>query len=143
MASSSLESQMESNNPITSAKSSEFSEALPNRVATGWIAPAVVALVTCATFIPALWNQFVDWDDYENLVNNPAYRGLGWSQIRWMFTTFHLGPYQPLSWMTFGIDYLIWGLNPFGYHLTNLLFHAASAVCFYFISRRLLSKALA
>ena len=59
-----------------------------------------------------------------------------------MFTTFHMGHYQPLSWVTFGIDYLIWGMDPFGYHLTNLLLHAANAVLFYFVSRQLLSAAL-
>jgi protein O-mannosyl-transferase len=92
-------------------------------------------------FLPALWNDFVEWDDYENIVNNPHYRGLGWSQLRWMFTTFHLGPYQPLSWFTLGFDYLFWGMNPFGYHLTNLMLHAANAVFFYYVSRRLLSIA--
>ncbi len=56
----------------------------------------------------------------------------------WMFTTFHLGHYQPLSWLTLGIDYSIWGLNPFGYHLTNLLLHAVGSVIFYFVCRRLL-----
>src|SRR5438034_4217678 len=49
-----------------------------------------------------------------------------------------MGPYQPLSWMTLGLDYLIWGMNPVGYHLTSLILHAANAVFFYFICRRLL-----
>jgi len=96
-------------------------------------------MVSCAPFLPALWNDFVEWDDYENIVNNPHYRGWGWSQLRWMFTTFHLGPYQPFSWVTLGFDYLIWGMNPFGYHLTNLVLHTANAVFFYYVSRRLLS----
>src|SRR4029078_11689452 len=55
-----------------------------------------------------------------------------------MSRTFNMGPYQPLSWMSLGLDYLIWGMNPTGYHLTSLLFHAANAVFFYFISRRML-----
>ena len=44
-----------------------------------------------------------------------------------MWTTFHLGPYQPLSWMTYGLDYLVWGMRPLGYHLTSVLLHASSA----------------
>src|SRR4029450_10803076 len=88
--------------------------------------PLLVALVTLTAFIPALWNEFVGWDDYELLVTNLNYRGLGWDQLRWMFTTFHTGHYQPLSWMTFALDYLLWGMNPFGYHLTNLALHAAN-----------------
>jgi len=58
-----------------------------------------------------------------------------------MWTT-HLGHYIPLTWMTFGLDYLLWGMNPLGYHLTNLLLHAANAVVFFFITRRLLTRAL-
>ena len=103
-----------------------------------WIASIVVLTLTLVSFGPILWNQFVEWDDYENYLSNVNYRGLGWAQLSWMFTTVHMGPYQPLSWVTLGLDYLIWGMNPTGYHLTSLLFHAANAVFFYFISRRML-----
>jgi tetratricopeptide (TPR) repeat protein len=106
-----------------------------------WLAPCLVIAVTTTAFLPALWNGFVIWDDDANFLNNPHYRGLGWQQLSWMFTTFHLGPYQPLSWVTLGLDYLIWGMNPFGYHLTNLLLHATNAVVFYFVAARLLSLA--
>src|SRR5262249_48796913 len=58
------------------------------------------------------------------------------------FTTFHMGPYQPLSWLTLGVDYLLWGMNPAGYHLTSLIFHAASGIFLYFVSRRLIALAL-
>jgi protein O-mannosyl-transferase len=59
-----------------------------------------------------------------------------------MWTTFHMGHWIPLTWMTFGLDYLLWGLKPVGYHLTNLLLHAANAAVFYFVARRLLGLAL-
>lgn len=107
-----------------------------------WLAPCVIGVATATVFLPVLQNGFVIWDDDANFLNNPHYRGLGWAQLRWMFTTFHLGHYQPLSWISLGLDYLIWGINPFGYHLTNLLFHCANAVLFYFIARRLLEFAL-
>jgi len=113
----------------------------PSKPLDAWIA-FLVALVTFAVFLPALRNEFVDWDDYDLLVNNHRYRGLGWEQVRWMFSTFHSGHYQPLSWMTFALDYLIWGMEPFGYHLTNLVLHAANTALFYFLALRLLSLAL-
>jgi tetratricopeptide (TPR) repeat protein len=100
-----------------------------------------VAAATLLAFLPALQNGFLIWDDEEVLLKNPRYRGLGWAEIRWMFTTFHAGHYQPLTWKTFGLDYLLWGMEPWGYHLTNLLFHAANAVLFYFLVLRLLSLA--
>ena len=59
-----------------------------------------------------------------------------------MFTTFHMGHYIPLTWMTFGLDYLLWGLTPSGYHLTNILFHSATALACYCLSFRLLRAAL-
>src|SRR5437870_11701567 len=58
-----------------------------------------------------------------------------------MWTT-HLGHYIPLTWMTLGLDYLLWGMNPVGYHLTSLLLHVTNAVVFFFVVRRLLARAL-
>ena len=113
----------------------------PIKQSDAWVALSVV-IVTFIVFFPALHNEFVAWDDYQLLVQNPHYRGLWWTQLRWMFTTFHMGHYQPLSWITFALDYLVWGMNPLGYHLTNLILHAANAVLFYFLTLRLLSLAL-
>src|SRR6266571_3867196 len=107
-----------------------------------WLLPVLIALVTVVPFLPTLDNQFVNWDDDKNLLKNPHYRGLGWSQLRWMWTAFHLGHYIPLTWMTFGLDYLLWGMNPVGYHLTNLLLHTANAVVFFFVVHRILTRAL-
>ncbi len=104
--------------------------------------PVLLVLIVSLVFYPVLQNDFVEWDDAVNLLQNPRYRGLGWEQISWMLKTFHGGHYQPLSWITLGLDYVLWGMDPFGYHLTNLLIHAANTVLFYFISRWLLSIAL-
>src|SRR3989449_1218312 len=106
-----------------------------------WLAPLLVALLTLTAFLPTLQNQFVSWDDDKNFLENPHYRGLGWTHLRWMWTT-HLGHYIPLTWMTLGLDYLLWGMNPVGYHLTSLLLHAANAVVFFFVVRRILTLAL-
>src|SRR6266702_6099648 len=105
------------------------------------VIPLVIAFSTFAAFLPALHNQFVNWDDTDNFLGNPHYRGLTWTHLRWMWTT-HLGHYIPLTWMTLGLDYLLWGMNPVGYHLTRLLLHAANAVVFFFVVRRLLARAL-
>src|SRR5215813_12878864 len=120
----------------------------PNKSRTGrplgflqWAIPILVVVLTVATFYPALQNRFVNWDDYRNIVENPHFRGLGWTNLVWMFTTFHVGHYQPLSWVTLGLDYVLWGMNPFGYHLTSLLLHAATAVVFFFLARELLAIA--
>src|SRR5215475_5593063 len=106
-----------------------------------YLIPGLVALITFVVFSPALRNGFVNWDDFETIVENQNFRGFTWAHLRWMFTTFHLGHYQPLSWVTFSLDYWLWGMKPFGYHLTNILLHTANAVLFYFLSLRLLEIA--
>src|SRR5215208_562754 len=100
--------------------------------------PLFVAALSVAAFLPVLRNGFVSWDDDKNFVENPHFRGLGLDQLRWMWTTFHMGHYVPLSWMTLGADYSLWGMNAAGYHLTSVLLHAVNAVVVYFIARRLL-----
>jgi len=110
--------------------------ALPERVI-----PLAIALVVVAVFAIGLRNEFVQWDDYSNLVDNTHFRGLGWAQIGWMFTTTLMGHYIPLTWLTFGLDYVIWGMQPAGYHFTNLVLHAANAALFYWVSRRVLTAA--
>jgi tetratricopeptide (TPR) repeat protein len=84
------------------------------------------------SFLPSLGNEFVTWDDYENFVNNSRYRGFSRNHLSWMFTTsLRMGHYQPLSWLTLALDYTVWGLNPFGYHLTNLVLHTFNALLLY------------
>jgi hypothetical protein len=100
----------------------------------GRVLAAGIALAVVACFLPVVFNDFVDWDDPEAFANNPFYRGLGPDQLRWMFGNFLLGHYQPLAWLTLGLDYSLWGMHPAGYHLTSLLLHAANAVlCFFAI----------
>src|SRR3989304_1400959 len=112
----------------------------PTRTACGGggAIPLAVAAVPAAVFAPTLGNGFVNWDDPQTLVDNPHFRGLGWTQLRWALTTFLMGHYSPLLWMSFGLDYLLWGMNPAGYHLTSLLLHVANAVLFCFVALRLL-----
>lgn len=90
-------------------------------------APLTVALVTLACFLPAVRNDFVDWDDTANLLRNQAYRGFGLENLRWMLTATLGGHWHPLTWLSFAVDHALWGMNPAGYHLTNVLLHALTA----------------
>ena len=56
--------------------------------------------------LPALTNEFVDWDDEQMFLENPYYRGFSLAHLRWMWTATHMGHYIPLTWMTLGLDYL-------------------------------------
>lgn len=118
-------------------------EALREHALSRRAIPVGVALLTFVVFAPSIWNDFVDWDDYINLKNNEMFRGLGWPQITWMFTTILMGHYIPVTWLTFGLDYVLWGMDPMGYHLTNVVLHAANAALFYVLALQLLGRALA
>jgi protein O-mannosyl-transferase len=101
---------------------------------------AAVLIVPVAAFLPALWNGFV-WDDSFNFLGNYEYRGLGWHQVRWMLTTTLLSHWIPVTWLTLGFDYVVWGMNPAGYHLTNLVLHAANAALFWLVAARVIHLA--
>ena len=93
------------------------------------------------TFWPGLSGDFLNWDDRDNVVNNPGVHGLGREQLVWMWTGAVLGHYIPLTWMSFGLNYVVGGLKPWGYHALNMLLHGANAVLFYLIARRLIALA--
>lgn len=108
-----------------------------------WVLPLSVIAVTFVTFVPALQNEFVNWDDDKVLLENYGWRGLGGPQLRWMFTSGVQGHYHPLTWVSFAIDYLVWGgLDPGGFHLTNVLWHALNAALFYLLALRLLQMTM-
>lgn len=104
--------------------------------------PAAIFLLTCLMFLPAVWNGFVTLDDPKNFLDNQNFRGLGWENVRWAWTTFHNGAYQPLSWILFSAQYVGWQLNPLGYHLVSLLLQGINAVLFYWLALRLLALAM-
>src|SRR5207245_3578789 len=56
--------------------------------------------------------------------------------------TSHIGHYAPLTWMTFGLDYLLWGMNPVASHPPTPRLHPAYAAVFYLVARRILGLAL-
>lgn len=105
------------------------------------LALVLAVLLSVPWFFPALRGEFLTWDDDRNFLTNPDYRGLGWAQIRWMFSTFHLGHYQPLTWLTLGLDHALWGMAPLGYHVTNLALHGANVTLLFFLLRVILRRA--
>jgi len=107
----------------------------------GLYALLVVAAVALL-FRPALEGGFLDWDDKVNFLDHAAWRGLGREQLAWMFTESYNGPYQPLAWLTLGLDYSLWGLDAPAFHAVNVAWHACTGVCVLFLARELLARVL-
>jgi tetratricopeptide (TPR) repeat protein len=101
-----------------------------------------LALFAAIGFLPVLRQGFIAWDDDVNILENPDFRGLGWSNLRWAWTTFHLEVYQPISWMALEFQYLLFGLNPTGYHLTSLAWHVLNTVLLYGLIVDLLERVM-
>jgi protein O-mannosyl-transferase len=111
------------------------------RLFTPAVAAVAVSLVSLIAFLPALRNGFVSWDDGINLLNNPYFRGLGRAHLRWMWTNHLMEHYVPLTWMSFGLDYVLWKERGFGYHLTNILLHSVNAGLFFWLAFTILKVA--
>lgn len=101
---------------------------------------AVVVTVTWTLlpFLESLSGQFLNWDDTDVIVSNAHLRTSGWDLVRWAFTTFSMGHYQPLTWLSLAADGAVWNFDPRGFRLTNLLLHTGTAVLLLFTGRRVL-----
>src|SRR5271170_2491234 len=81
------------------------------------------ALVWMA-FAPALNDDFVTYDDPDYVTANyHVQQGLTWNNLKWAFTTTLQANWHPLTWLSHMLDCEMFGLQPWGHHLTNILLH--------------------
>jgi protein O-mannosyl-transferase len=122
---------------------SSRSESLPAPLAEAahpW--PRAVALIpvllTFLIYLPSLGNQFVNWDDLNAIQWNSHLRVFNAHNFHWMLTTFHLGNWIPLTWISLSLDYQLGKLDPRIYHLDNLVLHCLNTGAVFFLSARVL-----
>lgn len=99
---------------------------------------SVLILMIALVFSPGLFGSFLNWDDIPQIVENPHLQGLGWQHLRWMWTQSWFGNYHPLTWMSYGLNFALWGPNPFSFHIVNMLLHMANAYLFFKIAEHFL-----
>lgn len=100
---------------------------------------ACAAAVICLlVYLRTLACGFVNLDDPDYVLNNMVIRDLDGNSLVTMFTAPHAGFWMPLTWISLAIDYKLWGLNPAGYHVTNILLHAANTFLVVLVTDRLL-----
>jgi tetratricopeptide (TPR) repeat protein len=104
---------------------------------TQWICLALF-LVTLALFWPLTTYQFVNFDDPEYVYENPyVSKGLTLASLSWAFRASYASNWHPLTWIAHSINCDIFGLEPGGHHLINVLFHAANAVILFLLLGRM------
>jgi tetratricopeptide (TPR) repeat protein len=88
------------------------------------------------TFLPALQNGFLTFDDARYITANDHVRsGLTRDNVKWAFQTFHASNWHPLTWLSHMTDCQLFGLNPRGHHLTSVLLHAVNTVLVFLVLR--------
>ncbi len=93
-----------------------------------YFASAGIILAGLLAYYPSLLNGFVTWDDDVYVLNNPLIRDLSFATLKSIFSEFLWGNYHPLTVLSLNLDYQFWKLDPWGYHLTNILFHCANSL---------------
>jgi protein O-mannosyl-transferase len=95
------------------------------------LACSAAAAFAAILYLNALSNPFV-YDDHRMVVENTGIQDL--ADLRAIVL---LEPTRPLINFSYAVDYAVWGLNPFGFHLTNLLLHVLNVVLLFQLARRM------
>jgi tetratricopeptide (TPR) repeat protein len=100
-----------------------------------WLSGSLLILgLTLVAYIPAMRSGFV-WDDDANVIGNPALTEPGGLRRVW-FEPGACPQYYPLTFTAFSLENRLWGLDPVGYHVVNVVLHAANALLLWVVLRR-------
>lgn len=102
----------------------------------------LLPLLCLLLYLPALRHDFV-MDDATLVVGNPYIKSWRYlpqmlSEDAWNVWERH-NYWRPIFSISLALDYSLWGLNPLGFHLTNVLLHALNTVLLYSLSKKLLN----
>lgn len=103
----------------------------------GLLAALVLAAAVPVTYWPILNNGFV-WDDLLYITTNKHVTGgITRENLLWAFTSFQAANWHPLTWISHMLDIEMFGLEPWGPHLVNLLLHGANSVILFVLLQRM------
>jgi len=90
------------------------------------------------TYRPLLDADFVNYDDGAYIINNPYLReGFTPANIKAVFTSFYSANYHPLTLLAHILDYRLFGMNPTGHHLVNLILHTGNTLILFLLLREM------
>lgn len=93
-------------------------------------------------YLPALSFQFLNWDDNVYVLNNPWIRAWSSRNLAHIFTEPYYSNFLPLHLLSYLVDYSLWRLSPYGYHLQSIVLHGLNAVLAMLVVKRLLGSPL-
>jgi protein O-mannosyl-transferase len=98
----------------------------------------MLLLATLALYWPVLHCEFINYDDHPYVVGNShVHAGLTLQGCRWAFGIGYACNWHPVTWLSHMADCQIFGLDPRGHHLTNLLLHLANTLLLLKVLRRM------
>jgi hypothetical protein len=99
---------------------------------------AVLTVVTLAVFWQVNHFGFINMDDDVYVVKNShVLSGMTCEGFKWAFSTRYFDLWTPLVWLSYMLDYQLYGLNAGGYHLTNLILHIMSVLLLFWLFNRM------
>ena len=105
-----------------------------------WLPLVCIVLITLALYFPSLKNGFVNLDDPMLVYENSAVQTLSLKTIGYVFTSYDPELYIPLTFVSYQIEYALFGANPTAFHLTSLLLHLINVVLVFAVLELLLNK---
>ncbi|OIO02020.1 MAG: hypothetical protein COX65_01025 [Elusimicrobia bacterium CG_4_10_14_0_2_um_filter_56_8] len=109
---------------------------MPKDIKLRAAAPAGILLAAFLAFGLTLKGGFM-WDDHRMIERNPGIT-LSAANLAKAFSGDPFGQglnyYRPLQTVSNMADFAVWGYRPFGFHLTNFIFHAAAAILFFYLA---------
>ncbi|MGA2788801.1 MAG: tetratricopeptide repeat protein [Verrucomicrobiota bacterium] len=109
----------------------------PSRIRV-WLLAALLALVTMAVYWPATRCDFNSYDDQDYVTANPHVQGgLTWAGMEWAFLNPVSSNWHPVTMLSHMLDCQLFGLKPWGHHLTSVLLHAINTVLVFLLLFRM------
>jgi tetratricopeptide (TPR) repeat protein len=100
-------------------------------------AVALIVALTAAAYLPAIQCGFTNWDDPDMVTHNEMIRSLSLANVARIFGSMHYGHYHPFVVLSYALEFRLVGLEPWLYHLTNVVLHILNSVLVFWFVRAL------
>ena len=98
----------------------------------------LLALAVVAIYAQTATHGYVAYDDDQYVYQNPRVKaGLTAANIAWAFGTFFYANWHPLTWLSYMLDFTLFGPSPGAQHLVNVAFHLASTLLLFLVLYRM------